>query len=107
MLGERANLEAAFGEVSQERVVQAVVGIFLWFSRVEDFSGTLRRVFKQGFGEWSHQLALLTGTQLRILEFSHQSMGIVICWGLLGPVLGYSDKWQLVINISTTTSTFL
>ena len=31
----------------------------------------------------------------------------VILWALSGPVFGYSDTWQLVINTSTTIVTFL
>jgi low affinity Fe/Cu permease len=37
-----------------------------------------------------------------ILAFS-----VVIAWGLTGPLFGYSDTWQLVINTSTTIVTFL
>jgi low affinity Fe/Cu permease len=32
---------------------------------------------------------------------------IVAIWGLSGPVFGYSDTWQLVINTGTTIITFL
>lgn len=32
---------------------------------------------------------------------------VVICWAILGPVFGYSDTWQLVINTGTTIITFL
>ena len=32
---------------------------------------------------------------------------IVVAWGLLGPVFGFSDTWQLVINTGTTIVTFL
>jgi len=32
---------------------------------------------------------------------------IIVIWGAMGPVLGYSDTWQLVINTSTTIVTFL
>ena len=31
----------------------------------------------------------------------------ILIWGALGPALGYSDTWQLVINTSTTIVTFL
>jgi len=31
----------------------------------------------------------------------------VIVWALTGPVFGYSDTWQLVINTGTTIVTFL
>jgi low affinity Fe/Cu permease len=30
-----------------------------------------------------------------------------LLWGLLGPLYGYSDTWQLVINTATTVLTFL
>lgn len=32
---------------------------------------------------------------------------VVIVWALSGPLFGYSDTWQLVINTSTTIITFL
>lgn len=32
---------------------------------------------------------------------------IIVGWGLTGPVFGYSDTWQLVINTGTTIVTFL
>lgn len=33
--------------------------------------------------------------------------GIIVLWGVTGPVFHYSDTWQLVINTSTTIITFL
>jgi low affinity Fe/Cu permease len=33
--------------------------------------------------------------------------GIVALWGVLGPLFGFSDTWQLVINTGTTIVTFL
>jgi low affinity Fe/Cu permease len=35
------------------------------------------------------------------------ALGVVVVWALLGPVFGYSDTWQLVINTGTTIVTFL
>jgi low affinity Fe/Cu permease len=32
---------------------------------------------------------------------------VVILWGLTGPMFGFSDTWQLVINTGTTIVTFL
>ena len=32
---------------------------------------------------------------------------VVIAWAATGPIFGYSDTWQLVINTSTTIVTFL
>ena len=35
------------------------------------------------------------------------AVAVVVVWALLGPVFGYSDTWQLVINTGTTIVTFL
>ncbi len=35
------------------------------------------------------------------------ALGIIVLWGVLGPVFAYSDTWQLVINTGTTVVTFL
>ena len=32
---------------------------------------------------------------------------LIIVWGITGPLFGYSDTWQLVINTGTTIITFL
>jgi low affinity Fe/Cu permease len=32
---------------------------------------------------------------------------LVVVWALSGPLFGYSDAWQLVINTGTTIATFL
>lgn len=31
----------------------------------------------------------------------------LIIWAISGPILGFSDTWQLIINTSTTIITFL
>jgi len=35
------------------------------------------------------------------------AVSIIIVWGLSGPIFGFSDTWQLVINTGTTIVTFL
>src|SRR5437588_1158741 len=35
------------------------------------------------------------------------AVGILALWGLSGPLFGFSDTWQLVINTGTTIVTFL
>jgi low affinity Fe/Cu permease len=40
------------------------------------------------------------------LAFSLAVLTLVV-WAALGPICGYSDTWQLVINTSTTIVTFL
>jgi len=32
---------------------------------------------------------------------------VIVVWGVTGPLFGYSDTWQLVINTGTTIVTFL
>ncbi len=58
-------------------------------------------------GHWfelfSERVTRLTGSTP---AFS-AALGIIIVWGLLGPVFAYSDTWQLVINTGTTVVTFL
>lgn len=52
--------------------------------------------FAQSMTRWTGS----TGTFLT-------AVGIVVVWGLTGPLFGYSDTWQLVINTGTTIVTFL
>ena len=35
------------------------------------------------------------------------ALGTVVVWAVSGPVFGFSDTWQLVINTGTTIVTFL
>jgi low affinity Fe/Cu permease len=35
------------------------------------------------------------------------ALAVVLVWAATGPVFGYSDTWQLVINTGTTIVTFL
>jgi len=35
------------------------------------------------------------------------AVGVIIVWAATGPLFGYSDTWQLVINTGTTIVTFL
>ncbi len=49
----------------------------------------------------------------RISSFAGQPVAFVLAfvsiliWGVTGPLFGYSDTWQLVVNTSTTIITFL
>src|SRR3546814_8456167 len=33
--------------------------------------------------------------------------GSIMLWGLTGPIFGYSNTWQLIVNTATTIITFL
>ena len=35
------------------------------------------------------------------------AIGVVVVWAVTGPLFGYSDTWQLIINTGTTIVTFL
>ena len=35
------------------------------------------------------------------------ALALIIGWGATGPIFGYSDTWQLVVNTTTTIVTFL
>jgi len=35
------------------------------------------------------------------------AVGLLVVWGISGPIFGFSDTWQLIINTSTTIVTFL
>jgi low affinity Fe/Cu permease len=52
------------------------------------------------FARWTeHQVG-------RSVTFALALLSIVV-WGVTGPVFGWSDTWQLVINTGTTIVTFL
>ncbi len=35
------------------------------------------------------------------------AVAVIVAWGITGPIFGFSDTWQLVINTGTTIVTFL
>ena len=55
------------------------------------------------FSRFAHEAARLSG---KPAAFIIAFLAIVI-WAATGPLFGYSDTWQLVINTSTTIITFL
>lgn len=54
----------------------------------------------EGFASWVSKAA---GTTPAFLG----AFAIVVIWALTGPMFGYSETWQLVINTGTTIITFL
>ena len=55
------------------------------------------------FTWFAGRIALVAGQPL---AFS-VAFGVVLVWGATGPMFGFSDTWQLVINTGTTIVTFL
>lgn len=35
------------------------------------------------------------------------ALGVIVSWAITGPLFGFSDTWQLVINTGTTVVTFI
>lgn len=55
------------------------------------------------FERLSYQATKATGTSLAFVL----AVGVVLLWLVTGPLFGFSDTWQLVINTGTTIVTFL
>lgn len=52
---------------------------------------------------FSYQATRATGTSIAFIL----ALGVIVIWAITGPLFGFSDTWQLVINTGTTIVTFL
>jgi low affinity Fe/Cu permease len=59
--------------------------------------------FNQFFSRFAHMAARAAGSPTAFLL----ATASIVIWAITGPVFGYSDTWQLVINTATTIITFL
>jgi len=82
--------------VSNERGEQRTI-------RKAQQSQTSKKGWSGMFSQISCAIARWMGKPLAFLV----ATGLVIVWAATGPLFGYSDTWQLVINTSTTIITFL
>jgi low affinity Fe/Cu permease len=55
------------------------------------------------FRKFAHWTSCVTGSPWAFLL----AVLVIVVWTLTGPVFGFSDTWQLVINTGTTIITFL
>jgi low affinity Fe/Cu permease len=55
------------------------------------------------FGRFARSIARLTGRPATFVI----ALGVIVAWGVTGPLFGFSDTWQLVVNTGTTIVTFL
>lgn len=55
------------------------------------------------FHTFATKIAAIVGTPWAFLV----ALAGVLAWAIYGPLFGFSDTWQLVINTSTTILTFL
>lgn len=62
-----------------------------------------RKRLQESFAFFSQEVARLTGRPTTFLL----AFLVVAVWAVTGPIFGYSDTWQLVINTGTTIVTFL
>lgn len=58
---------------------------------------------KNSFNVLSQKVAYYSGHPVTFVS----ALAIVILWALTGPIFGFNDTWQLVINTGTTIITFL
>lgn len=58
---------------------------------------------KSFFTRFAQHTAQATGRPITFVS----AASIVVIWGICGPLFGFSDTWQLVINTGTTIVTFL
>ena len=62
-----------------------------------------RNSFSARFDHFSNKITKTTGSPTAFLI----ALLLIITWAATGPLFGFSDTWQLVINTSTTIITFL
>ena len=55
------------------------------------------------FSRFAKSTAKITGKPVTFMI----AVSIVVVWAIMGPMFGFSDTWQLVINTGTTIITFL
>ena len=59
--------------------------------------------FSKAFSDFAGRVAQATGRPITFLL----CVISVVLWALSGPLFGFSDTWQLIINTGTTIITFL
>jgi low affinity Fe/Cu permease len=55
------------------------------------------------FGRFAKTIARISGRPISFMI----AIGVILLWLITGPLFGFSDTWQLVINTATTIITFL
>jgi low affinity Fe/Cu permease len=58
-------------------------------------------------GGWFARLAVATSRLSGRPATFLLAVAVVVMWAVTGPIFGFSDTWQLVINTGTTIVTFL
>jgi low affinity Fe/Cu permease len=55
------------------------------------------------FRKFAHKTSAIVGSPWAFIT----AVAIIVIWAITGPIFGFSDTWQLVINTGTTIITFL
>jgi low affinity Fe/Cu permease len=63
----------------------------------------MKRSFNEVFTRFTSSVAMAMGHAWVFVI----ALAVLLIWALSGPLLGFSDTWQLIINTSTTIITFL
>lgn len=71
--------------------------------KARETNGQDRRAAVTVFERITRAVSRFTGSTAAFL----MAVAIVLAWGVTGPLFGYSERWQLVINTGTTIVTFL
>ena len=58
---------------------------------------------KSFFERFANKMTAFTGSSTAFIS----ALSIIIIWAISGPIFGFSETWQLVINTGTTIITFL
>ncbi|WP_084135997.1 low affinity iron permease family protein [Pollutimonas bauzanensis] len=58
---------------------------------------------EETFRALAERISNIVGTSWSFMT----AIGLVVVWAVTGPLFGFSDTWQLVINTGTTIITFL
>jgi low affinity Fe/Cu permease len=62
-----------------------------------------KRKFSAIFEKFSAKVTKAAGSPFAFIG----AIAVIVIWAVCGPLFGYSDTWQLVINTGTTIITFL
>jgi low affinity Fe/Cu permease len=55
------------------------------------------------FSKVAQKISRLAGRPITFMV----AVALIVVWGCSGPLFGFSDTWQLIVNTSTTIVTFL
>lgn len=69
----------------------------------KDLGPPSRRMNSHWFDKVARVITKTTGRPVAFIT----AFAVIVLWGLSGPIFGFSDTWQLVINTGTTIITFL